>query len=121
MAKRKRKRAPALRRIVRRDGGAHDAARAVPVVPREPDAARRRRRRRGATQGIDLKKAKIVTIKTVVNVVYNTDAQNISDAQINSQIAALNKDFRATNPDKSRHSDAVARAWSPTRASSSSW
>ena len=37
-----------------------------------------------------------------MNVVYNTDAQNISDAQIKSQIAALNKDFRATNPDKSR-------------------
>jgi len=43
----------------------------------------------------------VVTIKTVVNVVYKTAEQNISDAQINSQIAALNKDFRATNPDKS--------------------
>ena len=51
---------------------------------------------------IDLKKAKIVTIKTVVNVVYNTDEQNISTAQINSQITAMNKDFRATNPDKSQ-------------------
>ena len=44
----------------------------------------------------------VVTIKTVVNVVYKTAAQNISDAQINSQITALNKDFRATNPDKSQ-------------------
>jgi hypothetical protein len=52
-------------------------------------------------RGIDLKKAKIVTIKTVVNVVYNTDEQNISMAQIRSQFTAMNKDFRATNPDKS--------------------
>jgi hypothetical protein len=43
----------------------------------------------------------IVTIKTHVHVVFNTADQNISAAQINSQIAALNKDFRATNPDKS--------------------
>ena len=52
-------------------------------------------------RGIDLKKAKIVTIKTVVNVVYNTDEQNISQSQIVSQFTAMNKDFRATNPDKS--------------------
>src|SRR5687768_1703095 len=45
-------------------------------------------------------KLTLVTIKTVVNVVYRTEAQNISAAQINSQIAALNKDFRATNPDR---------------------
>ena len=38
----------------------------------------------------------------VVHVVYNTRAENISTAQINSQIAALNKDFRATNSDKSK-------------------
>src|SRR5512133_3782834 len=37
----------------------------------------------------------IATIKVVVNVVYKDDTQNISDAQIRSQIAALNKDFRA--------------------------
>lgn len=52
--------------------------------------------------GIDLKKSKLVTIKTVVNVVYKTDEQNISDAQIKSQFTAMNKDFRATNPDKSQ-------------------
>jgi hypothetical protein len=49
---------------------------------------------------VDLKKAKLVTIKTVVNVVYRTDEQNVSDAQIKSQIKALNKDFRAANPDR---------------------
>ncbi len=49
---------------------------------------------------INLKKAKVVTVKTIVHVVYKTDDQNISQAQIESQIKALNKDFRATNPDR---------------------
>jgi len=57
-----------------------------------------RRRDRGA----DLKKSKIVNIKTVVNVVFRTDAQNVSDAQIKTQIKAMNKDFRATNPDRTQ-------------------
>jgi len=52
--------------------------------------------------GADLKKSKIVHIKTVVNVVYRTDAQNVSDAQIKSQIKAMSKDFRATNPDRTQ-------------------
>ena len=37
----------------------------------------------------------------IVHVVYKTAAQNVSTAQIKSQIAVLNRDFRATNPDKS--------------------
>ena len=51
---------------------------------------------------VDLTKVKIVTIKTVVNVVYQTAAQNISQNQIKGQIAAMNKDFRATNPDRNQ-------------------
>jgi hypothetical protein len=51
---------------------------------------------------VDLKKSKLVTVKTVVNVIYKTADQNISQAQIKSQISAMNKDFRATNPDKSQ-------------------
>jgi hypothetical protein len=47
------------------------------------------------------KKAKLVTIRTVVHVVYKTDEQNVSLTQIRSQITALNKDFRATNADRS--------------------
>jgi Pregnancy-associated plasma protein-A len=35
----------------------------------------------------------------VVHVIWNTAAQNITDAQINSQIAILNADFRRTNGD----------------------
>lgn len=43
-----------------------------------------------------------VKIKVIVHVVYKTTVENVSDAQIRSQITALNKDFRATNPDKSK-------------------
>jgi hypothetical protein len=49
---------------------------------------------------VKLERAPIVRIRTVVNVVYRTADENVSDAQIRSQIAALNKDFRATNPDR---------------------
>jgi hypothetical protein len=41
-----------------------------------------------------------VTIPVVVNVVWNTASENISDAQIQSQIAVLNADFRALNADR---------------------
>jgi len=57
-------------------------------------------RRRAAD--LDAQRTTMATIKTIVHVVYNTDEQNISTAQINSQIAAMNKDFRATNADKSQ-------------------
>src|SRR4051794_20827980 len=45
---------------------------------------------------------KVLTIQVVVHVVYNTADENISVAQIKSQIAALNRDFGAANPDKSK-------------------
>ena len=41
----------------------------------------------------------VVTIPVVVHVVYNDSTQNISQAQIQSQIDVLNEDFRANNPD----------------------
>ena len=40
-----------------------------------------------------------IIIPVVVNVLYRTAAENISDAQIQSQITVLNKDFTATNSD----------------------
>lgn len=43
----------------------------------------------------------IYTIPVVVHVLYNTTAQNISDAQIFSQIAILNADFQKLNSDAS--------------------
>lgn len=42
----------------------------------------------------------VITIPVVVHVIYNTAAQNISLAQIQSQIDRLNKDFSNTNSDK---------------------
>ncbi len=41
----------------------------------------------------------VITIPVVVHVVYNTSTQNISDAQIQSQIDVLNADFRKLNSD----------------------
>jgi len=41
----------------------------------------------------------IITVPVVVHVVWNTNAENISDAQIFSQMDVLNKDFRRTNID----------------------
>ncbi|MDY0748714.1 zinc metalloprotease [Paucibacter sp. R3-3] len=41
-----------------------------------------------------------VTIPVVVHVVYRIAAENISQAQVQSQIAALNRDYAAANEDK---------------------
>jgi len=41
----------------------------------------------------------VITIPVVVHVVYNKAEQNISDAQIRSQIEALNNDYRRLNAD----------------------
>ncbi len=43
----------------------------------------------------------VLTIPVIVHVVYGNNAANISDAQINSQIAVLNDDFRRMNADRS--------------------
>ena len=43
--------------------------------------------------------AKLITIPVVVHIVHQTAEQNISDAQVKSQIVALNKDYRAKNTD----------------------
>jgi Pregnancy-associated plasma protein-A len=44
----------------------------------------------------------LTTIPTVVHVVHRRRRENISDAQVHSQLAALNADFRATNPDTAK-------------------
>ncbi|MCG3167710.1 MAG: hypothetical protein POELPBGB_03504 [Bacteroidia bacterium] len=41
----------------------------------------------------------VINIPVVVHVVYNTSAQNVSDAMIQAQIDVLNADFRALNAD----------------------
>ena len=43
----------------------------------------------------------VITIPVVVHVVYNIASQNISDAQVNSQIDVLNQDYRNLNADGS--------------------
>ncbi len=101
MAKKTRARGPRLHRSC--------AAMAVHMLLLEQYPAMRMTQMRleGATQrrrdvGFDHRKIKLVTVKTVVHVVYQTPAQNIGMAQIRSQISALNKDFRATNPDRNQ-------------------
>lgn len=44
-------------------------------------------------------KRTVITIPTVFHVVYRTSAENISDAQIMSQLTVLNQDYSATNSD----------------------
>ena len=46
-------------------------------------------------------KTNAITIPVVVHVVYKNNSENISDAQIQSQINVLNKDFRRLNQDAS--------------------
>ena len=47
-----------------------------------------------------MKTTGVITIPVVVHVVYNTTSQNISDAQVKSQIDVLNEDFRRLNADR---------------------
>jgi len=56
-------------------------------------------RKRRSNQVDSLQRADIITIPVVVHVIYQSTEQNISDAQVISQIEVLNKDFRRTNSD----------------------
>ncbi len=49
----------------------------------------------------EMRNSNVITIPVVVHVVYKASAENISDAQINSQMEVLNKDFRRLNEDAS--------------------
>ena len=42
----------------------------------------------------------VVTIPVVFHVLYNTDDENISEAQVLSQLQILNDDFRRLNSDQ---------------------
>src|SRR5712664_3880539 len=60
-----------------------------------------------AVTGIDngdhgTKVLETITIPVIVHIVYNSAAQNISDEQVLSQIAVLNRDYRRLNGDTSR-------------------
>jgi hypothetical protein len=75
------------------------------LARRYPEYRRRRREieletrrfiERYAAEGL---RTGVVRIPVVVHVVWNTAAQNVSDAQIQSQIDVLNADFRRANAD----------------------
>jgi hypothetical protein len=59
------------------------------------------RRTRGILTEPTVNSETVITIPTVVHVLYNTSGENISDAQIQSQIDILNEDFRRLNADAS--------------------
>jgi hypothetical protein len=62
--------------------------------------------RRSIDSGEALRVArKLVTLPVVVHVVHRTADENISDAQVKSQIDALNRDYAAKNPDRSKVPD----------------
>ena len=73
------------------------AGSATPPEPLPTPARRSLEATRRAYAAIS-KKA-ISTISVVIHVVHRSKEENIAAAQINSQIAVLNQDFRATNPD----------------------
>lgn len=52
----------------------------------------------------------VLRIPVVVHVVWQTGSQNVSDPQVHSQLAVLNQDFRAANPDLDR---VVPEVWRP--------
>lgn len=54
-------------------------------------------------------RCEVVRIPVVVHVVWQTEPQNLADAQVHSQIAVLNQDFRAGNPDTGQ----VPEVWRP--------
>jgi len=46
--------------------------------------------------------SRLVKVSVVVHVIFRREVENISDAQVKSQIDVLNRDFRAKNPDRSQ-------------------
>ncbi|MDO7849320.1 M43 family zinc metalloprotease [Hymenobacter sp. M29] len=76
-------------------------------------AAAQQRAIGGTTGGTAALLSGPVTIPVVVHVLYNTAAENISDAQVQSQIAVLNEDFQKLNADRTntyRYSGLAAAA-----------
>ena len=57
----------------------------------------------------------VIIIPVVVHIVYNNNAQNISDAQILSQIQSLNEDYRRRNADAKNTPDIFKTVAADTR------
>ena len=72
-----------------------------------PSARTAQMRLEGTTQrrcqeAQDLRAVPILTINTIVHVVYRTDQQNIAETQITRQLQSLTRDFRARNTDRTQ-------------------
>jgi len=63
-----------------------------------------RRTHNRLAEGAPVRKT-ITTVPVVVHVLYHTTAEKITSAQVKSQLAVLNKDYRATNPDRAQVPD----------------
>jgi hypothetical protein len=48
---------------------------------------------------LSVSQAQVITLPTVVHVVYNTAAQNVSNTMVQDLITVLNQDYSRTNPD----------------------
>lgn len=78
------------------------AQRCVTVDYTETNSANNLNAKRTATAnsvGRDTLNNEVITIPVVVHILYNSGSQNISDAQVISQIRSLNNDFRRKNGD----------------------
>ena len=64
---------------------------------------RQSQRNKNSTLGTNTTNAglSVINIPVVVHVIYNSSSENISDAQVQSQIDVLNKDYRRQNADSS--------------------
>jgi hypothetical protein len=88
------------------------------LLQRDPSVAARKQALERATESWTANRPNgfenrtVITIPVVVHVVYRTTTQNISDAQIQSQIDVLNKDYRKLNADASN----VPNVWKPLAA-----
>jgi len=61
---------------------------------------------KASSQASFKRKADLISIPVVVHVVYNANEENVSDAQIQSQLDVLNADFQLLNEDKLNSSHA---------------
>jgi hypothetical protein len=73
--------------------------RLIEYLENHPEAKKKRLELEKLTQHFNLAKISNTTIPVVVHILYKNAQENISDAQIESQIEVLNQDFTRTNTD----------------------
>jgi Pregnancy-associated plasma protein-A len=72
----------------------------APFRAAQADLEHRTRDRRSQRTAFRVASPTLINIPIVVHVIWNTEAENVSDAQVQSQIAALNRDYGASNTDR---------------------